>query len=124
MLQGSIVPHGPYVWLCGHLHAVLQGEGDGHSAERRGVSGYRPGHWDPVWPGDYVGSQCGTVYGGPASGPAGRSGFTSGEEKLLIVHYLDLCSFAYRILRKISIGTLKKSDKTADVIEYFTCSCK
>lgn len=32
MLQGCVVPHRPNVWLCGHLHAVLQGEGDGHSA--------------------------------------------------------------------------------------------
>lgn len=80
MLQGSIVPHRPYVWLCGHLHALLQGEGDGHSTECRGISGHRLGNWDPVWPSDYVGSQCGAVYGGPASGPAGRSGFSGGEE--------------------------------------------
>lgn len=82
MLQSSTVPHGPDVWLCGHLHAVLQREGDGHSAECRGVSRHWPGHWDPVWPCDYVGPQCGTVYGGPASGPAGWSGFSCGEEKL------------------------------------------
>lgn len=80
MLQGSIVPHRPYVWLCGHLHAVLQGESDGHSAECRGVCRHRPGNWDPVRPSDYVGPQCGTFYGGPASGPAGRSGFSGGEE--------------------------------------------
>lgn len=88
MLQGGVVPHGPHVWLCGHLHAVLQGEGDGHSAERRGFSGNRPGHWDPVRPGDHVGSECGTLHGGPATGPAGRGGFTGGEEKHFIVHDL------------------------------------
>jgi len=80
MLQGCVVPHWPTVWLCGHLHAVLQGEGDGHSAEPRGVSGHRPGHRDPLWPGDHVGPQCGAVYGGPAAWPAAGSGFTGGEE--------------------------------------------
>lgn len=80
MLQGRIVPHRPNVWLCSHLHAVLQGEGDGHSTECGGISGHRPGHRDPVWPGDHVGSQCGTVYGGPAAWPAGWSGITGGKE--------------------------------------------
>lgn len=80
MLQGRFVPHRPDVWLCGYLHAVLQGESDGHSAECRGISGHRPRHRDPVWPGDHVGPQRGTVYGGPAAGPAGRSGFTGGED--------------------------------------------
>lgn len=79
MFQGSVVPHWPHVRLCGHLHAVLQGEGDGHSTERGGVRGHRPGHWNPLWPGDHVGPQCGVVYGGPPSGPAGRSGITGGE---------------------------------------------
>lgn len=80
MLQGRVVPHRPHVRLCGHLHAVLQGEGDGHTAQRRGVCGHRPGHRDAVWPCDYVGPQRGAVYGGPAAGPAGWSGFTCGEE--------------------------------------------
>lgn len=96
MLQGSVVPHRPHVWLCGHLHAVLQREGNGHSAERRSVSGHWSGHRDPVWPGDYVGSQCGAVYGGPASGPAGGSCFTGGEQKHLNALYLGLfkcCEF-------------------------------
>lgn len=55
MLQGRAVPHWPDVWLCGHLHAVLQREGDGHPAECGGICGHRPWHWDPVWPGDHVG---------------------------------------------------------------------
>lgn len=79
MLQGGAVPNRPDVRLCGHLHAVLQGEGDGHSAECRGVRGHRPGHRDPVWSGDYAGSQCGAVYGGPAAGPTGWSGITGGN---------------------------------------------
>ena len=86
MLQGRIVPHRPDVRLRGHLHAVLQGEGDGHSAERRGVGGHRPGHRDPVWPGDHVGPQRGAVYGGPAARSAGRSGFTGGEQTHFILH--------------------------------------
>ena len=79
MLQGRVVPHRPNVWLRGHLHAVLQGEGDGHSAERRGFSRHWPGHRDPVRPGDHAGSQCGTVHGGPAAWPARWSGVTGGK---------------------------------------------
>lgn len=103
MLQGRIVPHRPHVWLRGHLHAVLQGEGDGHSAECRGIGGHRPGHRDPMWPGDHVGSQCGTVYGGPAAGPAGWSGFTGGEETYLNLNENNTYKASY--------------DKTAHVIE-------
>lgn len=87
MLQGCVVPHRPHVWLCGHLHAVLQGEGNGHSAERRGIGRHRLGHWDLVWTGDNVGSQCRTVYGGPTAGSAGWSGFTGGEETHLTVQF-------------------------------------
>lgn len=83
MLQSSVVPHGPDVWLCGHLHAVLQGEGDGHSAERRGFGGHRLGHRHPVWPGDHVGPQRRALYGGPAPGPASGGGFTGGKGKHL-----------------------------------------
>lgn len=79
MLQGCVVSHGPNVWLRGHLHAVLQGEGDGHAAECGGVCWHRPWHWDPVWPGDHAGSQCGAVYGRPAAGPAGWSGIAGGN---------------------------------------------
>lgn len=79
MLQGSVVSNRPDVWLCGHLHAVLQGEGDGHSAERRGICRYWPGHWDTVWPGDHVGPQRGPFYGRPAAGPAGWSCITCGK---------------------------------------------
>lgn len=106
MLQGRIVPHRPNVWLRGHLHAVLQGEGDGHSAERRGFSGHRPGHRDPVWLGDHVGPQCGIVYGGPAAGPTGWSGFTGGEEKHLhteyqgIQHVIFTSSLSFRVQAK------------------------
>lgn len=95
MFQGRIVPHRPNVWLCGHLHAVLQGEGDGHSTQRGGISGHRSGHRDPVWPGDHVGSQCGTVYGGPSAGPAGWSGFTGGENKTFDCALLKVMYTAY-----------------------------
>lgn len=79
MLQGCVVSHGPNVWLCGHLYAVLQGEGDGHSAECGGIRGHRPRHRDPVWPRDHDGPQCGAVYGRPVVGPAGWSGITGGN---------------------------------------------
>lgn len=79
MFQGGVVPHRPHVRLGGHLHAVLQGESDGHSAERGGVCGHWPGHRDPVRLGYHVGPQCGAVYGGSPSGSAVRSGISGGE---------------------------------------------
>lgn len=79
MFQGGVVPHRPHVRLGGHLHAVLQGEGDGHSAERGGVRGHRPGHRNPLWPGHHAGPQRGALYGGPPSGSAGGSGLIGGE---------------------------------------------
>ena len=88
MLQGGVVPHWPAVRLRGHLHAVLQGAGDGHSAERGGLGGHRPGHRDPVRPGDHAGPQRGAVHGGPAAGPAARSGLAGGKRHLL-GHLLD-----------------------------------
>lgn len=82
MLQGRVVPDRPHVRLRGHLHAVLQGESDGHPAERRSLRRHRPGHRDPVWPGDHAGPQRGTVYGGPAAWPAGWSGFPGGKRHI------------------------------------------
>lgn len=87
MLQGRVVSHWPNVWLCSHLYAVLQGEGDGHSAERRGVRGHWPWHRDPVWPCDHVGPQCGAVYGRPAVGPADWSGIIGGNASVFLGYF-------------------------------------
>lgn len=89
MLQGRVVSHRPNVWLCGHLHAVLQGEGDGHSAECGGICGHRPRHRDLVWPRDHVGPQCGAVYGWSVVGPAGWSGITGGNVFCCCCDFLD-----------------------------------
>lgn len=79
MFQGGAFPHGPDVRLRGHFHAVLQGAGDGHPAQRGGLGGHRPRHWHPVRPGDYAGPKRRPLHGGPAARTASGRGFSGGE---------------------------------------------